>query len=142
MAPRAGKHFRTSEQLEDLAVTHRHAAGIDVHAEVHFVAVPPEDVPAGFVNPEPRLPAGVRKFGTTTSDLEALAAWLKDCYVQTVAMESTGVYWIPLFDLLASQGFHVILVDPRQTKQGCLMPAFGLSEQQVDQIVNYLMTLK
>jgi len=45
-----------------------------------------------------------------------LAAWLKDCHVQTVALESTGVFWIPLFDLLASQGFEVILVDPRQTK--------------------------
>ena len=45
-----------------------------------------------------------------------MAAWLKDCHVQTVALESTGVFWIPLFDLLASQGFEVILVDPRQTK--------------------------
>lgn len=116
MTPRAGKQFRTSAKGEDLAVTHRHAAGIDVHAKVHFVAVPAQDVPAGFVNPETKLPAGVRKFGTNTSDLEALAAWLKDCHVQTVAMESTGVFWIPLFDLLASQGFAVILVDPRQTK--------------------------
>jgi len=83
---------------------------------VHFVAVAAEDVPAGFVNPDAKLPAGVRKFGANTGDLEALAAWLKDCHVTTVAMESTGVYWIPLYDLLASQGFEVILVDPRQTK--------------------------
>jgi transposase len=48
--------------------------------------------------------------------LEALAAWLKECGVRTVAMESTGVYWIALYDLLASQGFEVLLVDPRQTK--------------------------
>lgn len=116
MTPRAGKQFRTSDKVEDLAVTHRHAAGIDVHAAVHFVAVPAEDVPAGFVNPEAKLPAGVRKFGTNTGDLEALAAWLKDCHVKTVAMESTGVFWIPLFDLLASRGLEVILVDPRQTK--------------------------
>lgn len=116
MSPRSGKAFRTSQAAEDLAVTHRHAAGIDVHAAVHFVAVAAEDVPAGSMNPDGKLPPGVRKFGANTGDLEALAAWLKDCHVRTVAMESTGVYWIPLYDLLASQGFEVILVDPRQTK--------------------------
>jgi len=116
MTPQKGKKFRTSDRVTDLTITHRHAAGIDVHSAVHFVAVPVEDVPAGFINPEARLPAGVRKFGTNTGDLEAIAAWLKDCGVTTVAMESTGVYWIPLYDLLASQGFDVILVDPRQTK--------------------------
>jgi transposase len=114
MTPRAGKKFRTSAQAEDLAITQRHAAGIDVHAREHFVAV--ADVPAGFVNPDPKLPPGVRKFGTNTGDLEAIAAWLKACGVTTVAMESTGVFWIPLYDLLASQGFAVLLVDPRQTK--------------------------
>src|ERR1035438_3213904 len=116
MTPRAGKAFRTSEAAEDLAVRQRQAAGIDVHAAVHFVSVAPEEVPAGFVNPDPKLPVGVRKFGTNTCDLEALAAWLKACHVQTVALESTGVYWIPLYDLLASQGLEVLLVDPRQTK--------------------------
>jgi transposase len=116
MSPRSGKRFRTSEQLGDLQITQRHAAGIDVHAAMHFVAVPAEDVPAGFVNPHPKLPLGVRKFGTYTADLQALVAWLKECGVQTVAMESTGVYWIALFDLLASHGFTVILVDPRQSK--------------------------
>jgi transposase len=116
MTPRQGKKFRTSAQSEDLAVTQRHAAGIDVHAAVHFVAVTPSDVPAGFVNADAKLPAGVRKFGATTGELEALAAWLKECGVTTVAMESTGVYWIPLYELLAGRGFDVILVDPRQTK--------------------------
>lgn len=116
MSPQAGKRFRTSESLEDLAITHRHAAGIDVHAAVDFVSVDPDDVPAGFVSPDAKLPTGVRKFGTNTGDLEALAAWLKDCHVTTVAMESTGIYWIPLYDLLSSQGFEVLLVDPRQTK--------------------------
>src|SRR5262249_43833664 len=115
MTPRAGKRFRTSAGGDDLAVKHPHAAGIDVHAAVHFVAVPAEGVPAGFVTPEPKLPAGVRKFGTNTADPEALADWLSACRVTTVAMESTGVFWIPLFDLLASRGFRVILVDPRQT---------------------------
>jgi transposase len=116
MTPRPGKRFRTSDPVEDLTVTRRHAAGIDVHAAVHFVAVAPADVPAGFVNPDAQLPAGVRKFGANTGDLEALAAWLKACGVTTVAMESTGVYWIPLFELLAGLGLDVILVDPRQTK--------------------------
>jgi transposase len=116
MTPRQGKRFRTSEEVEDLTVSQRHAAGIDVHAAVHFVAVPVEDVPAGFLNPDAKLPAGVRKFGAMTADLESLAAWLKECGVTTVAMESTGVYWIPLYELLASQGLDVILVDPRQTK--------------------------
>jgi transposase len=116
MTPRFGKAFRTSEPVADLTVTQRHAAGIDVHAAVHFVAVAAQDVPAGFVNPDAKLPAGVRKFGTATADLEALAAWLAACAVTTVAMESTGVYWIALYDLLASRGFEVLLVDPRQTK--------------------------
>ncbi len=114
MTPRGGKRFRPSP-ADDLAVKHRHAAGIDVHAAVHFVAVAAEDVPAGFVNPDPKLPAGVRKFGAYTGDLRALADWLTACGVTTVALESTGVYWIPLYDLLASRGFEVRLVDPRQT---------------------------
>ena len=116
MTPRQGKKFRTSDPVGDLTVTQRHAAGIDVHAAVHFVAVTPADVPTGFVNPDAKLPAGVRKFGTNTADLEAIAQWLKACGVTTVAMESTGVYWIALYELLASRGFDVILVDPRQTK--------------------------
>src|SRR5262249_38440763 len=51
-----------------------------------------------------------------TADLHALAAWLTRCGIQTVAMESTGVYWIPLFELLSARGFEVRLVDPRQLK--------------------------
>ena len=119
MTPQKGKMFRTSvaaERVQRLDVTHPHAAGIDVHSAVHFVAVDPADVPEGFVPDDPQLPKGVRKFGAFTCDLEALAAWLKGCHVKRVAMESTGVYWIPLYELLASQGFDVILVDPRQTK--------------------------
>lgn len=119
MTPRQGKKFRTSDQVsgaDGLTPQHARAAGIDIHSDVHFVAVPPEAVPEGFVNPDASLPRGVRKFGANTGDLEALSAWLKECGIQTVAMESTGVYWIPLFELLERHGFHVILVDPRQTK--------------------------
>jgi transposase len=115
MTPRKGK-LRPDERVADLTIRHRHAAGIDVHAAVHFVAVAAEDMPACFINPDAKLPAGVRKFATNTADLQAIAAWLKDCGVTTVAMESTGVYWIPLYDLLAREGFEVLLVDPRQTK--------------------------
>jgi transposase len=123
MTPKQGKRFRTSAaaepaaaRLNEMRVQHPHAAGIDIHSRAHFVGVNPADVPAGFMPNDPQLPQGVRKFGVYTCDLEALAAWLKDCHVTTVAMESTGVYWIALYELLERQGFTVILVDPRQTK--------------------------
>jgi transposase len=86
-----------------LPITHPHAAGIDIGAAEHWVAVSP----ACTAQP-------VRRFGACTVDLEAIAAWLQACGVTTVAMESTGVYWIPLFELLESRGFQVLLVDPRQ----------------------------
>jgi len=59
----------------------------------------------------------VRRFGTCTVDLDALADWLMDCGVITVAMASTGVYWIPLFELLEARGVQVLLIDPRQAKR-------------------------
>ena len=101
---------------EPLPLTNAHAAGIDVHAADHFVAVPPEAVPADSAHPDPKLPRHVRKFGTCTADLELLADWLQACGVTSVAMESTGVYWIALFELLEQRGFQVFLVDPRQTR--------------------------
>jgi transposase len=85
-----------------LTVKHPHAAGIDVHDGAHWVAVPPES------DPQP-----VRQFGTFTGDLDTLADWLAACGVDTVAMESTGVYWIPLYELLERRGFRVFLVDAR-----------------------------
>ena len=81
------------------------AAGIDVGSERHMVAVP-----AG------RDEVCVREFGAFTEDLHALARWLKQCGVTTVAMESTGVYWIPLFETLERQGFEVKLVDARAVR--------------------------
>jgi len=83
------------------------AAGIDIGADRHFVAVPPGRDPEGH---------DVREFGAFTADLHALAAWLTACGIETVAMESTGVYWIPLFELLSEQGLDVKLVNPRQLK--------------------------
>lgn len=81
------------------------AAGIDVGATSHWVAVPPgqAEVP-------------VREFGPMTSDLHALADWLLACGVDTVALESTGVYWIPMFEVLEQRGLKVWLVDARQLK--------------------------
>ena len=81
------------------------AAGIDVGASSHFVAVP-----------EDRWKQPVREFDAYTADLYRLADWLAECGIDTVAMESTGVYWIPLFGVLEERGFEVILVDPRRMK--------------------------
>jgi transposase len=82
-----------------------HAAGIDIGSDRHLVAVP-----------EGSDTVSVRQFGTFTSDLHEIADWLKRCGVTTVAMESTGVYWIPLFELLEQRGFEVKLVDARHVK--------------------------
>jgi transposase len=118
MTPRRTKTFRMRPQpAEPLRVHHPHAAGIDVHAAQHWVAVPPEAAPPPPADHPPHLPPHVRKFGACTADLEVLADWLGACGVTTVAMESTGVYWMPLFELLERRGFQVFLVDPRQTRQ-------------------------
>ena len=118
MTPRRTKTCRMPPQpAEPPRVQHAHAAGIDVHAAQHWVAVPPEAAPPPPADHPPHLPPYVRKFGACTADLEALADWLQTCGVTTLAMESTGVCWIPLFELLERRGFQVSLVDPRQTRQ-------------------------
>src|SRR5271156_5946973 len=81
------------------------AAGIDVGAREVYVAVPAD-----------RDPKPVRSFMTFTEDLQALVAWVLACRIRTVAMESTGVYWIPLFQLLEGQGIEVCLVNSRHVK--------------------------
>jgi hypothetical protein len=80
------------------------ATGIDIGATEIFVAAPP------------RATDNVRSFPTFTEDLYALAEWLGQCGIKTVAMESTGVYWIPLFQILQERGFEVWLVDARHVK--------------------------
>lgn len=77
-------------------------AGIDVGGDAHVVAVPPER------DAEP-----IRTFGVFTADLRVLAAWLSQCGVTSVVLESTGVYWMSLCDFLETQGFEVLVVDPR-----------------------------
>lgn len=88
------------------AVLEPNAAGVDIGAEEIFVAVPPDR------DPEP-----VRKFSSFTCDLHALIDWLERCHIRTVAMESTGVYWIPLFQLLEGRGFEVYLVNAHYLKR-------------------------
>jgi transposase len=84
---------------------HPHAAGIDCGSAEHFVAVPPD-----------RDATAVRSFPTFTADLYRLAEWLTACRVTHVAMEATGVYWIPIFEILDARGFQVILVNARHVK--------------------------
>jgi transposase len=102
---RRGKVVKPRRQVSHLEQINHHAAGIDVGAETHYVAVPPESAAES-----------VREFGVFTGDLHALADWLKQCQVTTVALESTGVYWIPLYELLEQRGFEVKLVDARKVK--------------------------
>jgi transposase len=82
-----------------------HAAGVDIGSREHWAAIPPQT----------GRPS-VRSFGAFTSDLEAMADWFKQSGVTSVAMEATGIYWIPLFQILERRGFKVILVNARQTK--------------------------
>ena len=99
---------KLSSQSKDsgmLSKLNLNAAGIDIGSEEHFVAVP-----------EDRDEQPVRKFRCFTADLHALAQWLKACRIDTVAMESTGVYWIPVFQILETYGFEVKLVNARHVK--------------------------
>jgi transposase len=93
-----------------------HAAGVDVGSEELCVAVPEGAVPAPAAARAGGLPAHVRPFGSCTADLRRLVDWLQFAKVDTVAMEATGVYWIPLYDLLEAEGFRVLLVDPHKVR--------------------------
>jgi len=97
---RTGKKARVSSSL--LERIQPDAAGIDCGQNSHFVAVPSD-----------RAPQPVREFRTFTAELHRLADWLTQCGVKTVAMESTGVYWIPLYEILEQRGFEVLLVNAR-----------------------------
>lgn len=89
----------------DLKMVNPDAAAIDIGSTMHMAAVNPStcDMP-------------VRAFGTFTQDLHDLADWFRSCGVTSVAMESTGVYWIPAFEILEARGFEVILVNARYAK--------------------------
>ena len=96
---------KRSHPERDISPTHRDAAAIDIGAKMHVAAVPPDR------DTEP-----VRSFGTFTGDLQRLADWFERCGVRTIAMESTGVYWIPVYEILEQRGFEVMLVNARDAK--------------------------
>lgn len=88
-----------------MPVVHPNAAGIDIGSQFHVVAVSADR------DAEP-----VRTFKSFTGELHAMAKWLQACHIETIAMESTGVYWIPAFEILESYGFEVFLVNAREAK--------------------------
>ena len=102
-----------------LNVINPDAAGIDVHSDMHMVCVPAD-----------RAADPVRQFGANTIDLHEIVAWLKGCRIKTVALESTGVYWIPLLELLESEGFDVHLVEPGQLSRCGARPKTDVLDAQ------------
>ena len=94
------------KRTQRLKVVNPDCAGIDIGKDRHFVAVDPA-----------RSSDPVREFRAFTRDLQAMATWLASCGVTKVAMESTSVYWIPVYEVLQRAGFEVMLVPPRMTKQ-------------------------
>ena len=96
---------KSGKKPAGLSQLNLNAAGIDVGATSHYVAVPAD-----------RAEQPVQEFEAFTADLYRLADWLSECGMETVVMESTGVYWIPLFGVLEGRGFEVMLVDPRRIK--------------------------
>lgn len=97
--------MRKPKRQKSFPTVHPHAAGIDIGAQHHVVAV------AADRDPEP-----VRTFRSFTNDLNRLADWLAEVGITTIAMESTGIYWIPVFEILESRGFRVILVNAREAR--------------------------
>src|SRR5246127_164385 len=104
----AGKHKESVQKKVDwkaLGIVHPDAAGIDVGGSEHWVAVSPDR------DPEP-----VRRFGCFTADLHEMGQWLVQKGVRSVALQSTGVYWMPVFEVLEQHGLEVYLVNARHTK--------------------------
>jgi transposase len=94
--------------IAPLSIKHPNAAGIDIGGTSHYVAVPLDRVSGGL--------QAVREFGPHTENLNAIADWLIACRIDTVALESTGVYWIALYELLESRGIDVWLVDAKSVR--------------------------
>ncbi len=115
-----------AQRNRPLLVTHPDAAGIDIGSAAHFVAVPAD-----------RDEQSVREFSSLTCDLQATADWLKRCGVTSVAMESTGVYWIALYELLEARGFEVLLVNARHVKNVSGRKSDVLDCQWLQQLHSY-----
>lgn len=96
------KKEKTDSHLEQI---NQNAAGIDLGGAEHWVCVPTD-----------RAEKNVRRFGCFTPDLTAMADWLIECRVRTVTMEATGVYWIPVFQILEAKGLEVKLVNAHYVK--------------------------
>ena len=116
----------TTNSGGDLRPLNEHAAGIDIGAERHYVAVPP----AADAHP-------VREFSVFTKDLYTIADWLEQCAITSVAMESTGVYWVPLYEVLDERGFQVKLVDARKVKNVSGRKSDVLDCQWLQQLESY-----
>ena len=100
-----GQNRSTDKMSRAMPLVHPNAAAIDIGATMHMAAVSTD-----------RTPEPVRSFGTFTTDLHRMVDWFTECGVETVVMESTGVYWIPIFELLDAGGFAVFLVNARDAK--------------------------
>ena len=96
---------KSNRGTRQLQVVNPNAAGIDIGSKIHYVAIP-----------EGRANRSIETFGCTTAELVRMAEWLQGAGIETVAMESTGVYWIPVAAVLEDHGIEVLLVDPRQVK--------------------------
>ena len=107
-------------------LAHPNAAGIDIGSASHFIAVPPD-----------RDEQPVQEFKSFTTDLEQAADWLVHCGVDTVAMESTGVYWIPFYERLETRGFRVYLVNARHVKNVSGRKSAVLDCQWLQQLMSY-----
>jgi len=125
MAKRKQKQNQKT-QVNALEQINLNAAGIDIGAEEVYVAVPPD-----------RDEQSVRSFPTFTADLHRLADWLQRCGIETVAMEATGVYWIPLYEILEERGFQVYLVNARHLKNVSGRKTDVLDCQWIQQLHTY-----
>lgn len=120
------KQQQKRKEINALEQINLNAAGIDIGGGEVYVAVPPD-----------RDEDSVRSFPTFTADLHRLAEWLKACSIDTVAMESTGVYWIPLFEILEKDGFQVYLVNARHLKRVSGRKSDVLDCQWIQQLHTY-----
>jgi transposase len=121
----AGKRGKR-KRGEAFQLTHPDCAGIDIGSASHFVAVSPA-----------RDASPVREFQSYTAELERLAEWLSGCRIDTVAMESTGVYWIPVYEYLEARGFTVFLVNARHVKSVSGRKSDVLDCQWLQQLMSY-----
>lgn len=121
-----GTKVAGKRKKQRLKVVNTNCAAVDVGSKEHWVAVDPT-----------QSAQAIRSFSTFTDDLQALSSWLKSLDVQIVAMEATGVYWIPLFERLDADGFDVRLVNSRATRQVSGRKSDVLDCQWIWQLISY-----